>query len=402
MGKKFLKNSSYLKILKKSDKPSIVVIIRPLVKGDIIGQVILENFLQILLPLSSRLLVITGNLSNNFKKGVHVIKVEGNEKIQDNILVRIYKYLLVELLVAYNLIKNGRNIQIVILFKGASAYILPLLAAKLMGKKVIIVVAGASSKVITLVHQKRFFGYGGLIFSSIFALLERIDYLLSDMIVVYSKGIVKRFGLNKYASKISIDGSRFVDSKLFSFKENITERTDMIGYVGRLTEEKGVLNLIQAIPLIIQCKKNVNFIAVVGGGWLRSDIETFLRINNLSDKIEIVARIPHEEVSSYLRNLKLLVIPSYTEGLPNVMLEAMACGTPVLATPVGAIPDIIKDGETGFIMKNNSPECIAENVIRVLEYPNLDEIVKNAINVVEKEFTYEAAVERYRKILENV
>ena len=79
----------------------------------------------------------------------------------------------------------------------------------------------------------------------------------------------------------------------------------------------------------------------------------------------------------------------------------MACGTPVLATSVGGVPDLIKDGNTGFIMKDNSPECIAKNVIRALEHPNRDEIVKNARALVEQEFTYEDAVERYRQILEN-
>lgn len=77
-----------------------------------------------------------------------------------------------------------------------------------------------------------------------------------------------------------------------------------------------------------------------------------------------------------------------------------ACGTPVLATPVGAIPDVIKDEETGFILEDNSPECIARDVMRVLNYPDLDKIVKNARELVEKEFTYEATVERYRKILD--
>ena len=84
------------------------------------------------------------------------------------------------------------------------------------------------------------------------------------------------------------------------------------------------------------------------------------------------------------------------------MLEAMACGTPVLATPFGAIPDVIKDEETGFIMGNNSPKYVAEKVIRVLNDSNLDIIVKNARLLVEREFTYEAAVERYRKILKEL
>ncbi len=103
-----------------------------------------------------------------------------------------------------------------------------------------------------------------------------------------------------------------------------------------------------------------------------------------------------------MNELKLIILPSYTEGLPNIMLEAMACGTPVLATPVGSIPDVIKDGETGFIMKNNSPECIAENVIRALNYPNLEQISLNARILVEKEYTYEKAVEKYKKVLENI
>ena len=84
------------------------------------------------------------------------------------------------------------------------------------------------------------------------------------------------------------------------------------------------------------------------------------------------------------------------------MLEAMACGTPVLATSVGAIPDVIKDSETGFIMDNNSPECIAKKVISVLEYPYLDRIVKNAKELVEMEYTYNAAVDRYRRVLKDL
>lgn len=80
----------------------------------------------------------------------------------------------------------------------------------------------------------------------------------------------------------------------------------------------------------------------------------------------------------------------------------MACGTPILTTPVGIISNIIKDGKNGFILENNSPDCIAKNIIKILKYPSLDDIVKNARTFVEEKYTYENAVESYWLILQNL
>ena len=74
----------------------------------------------------------------------------------------------------------------------------------------------------------------------------------------------------------------------------------------------------------------------------------------------------------------------------------------MLATPVGAIPDVIIDGKTGFVIENNSPECIAENVIRVLASPELEEIAGAGRRFVEENFTFERVVERWKEVLEEI
>ena len=74
----------------------------------------------------------------------------------------------------------------------------------------------------------------------------------------------------------------------------------------------------------------------------------------------------------------------------------------MLATPVGAIPDVIIDGKTGFIMENNSPECIAENVIRALSSPDLEQIAENGRRFVEENFTFEKTVENWKEILQSI
>jgi len=157
----------------------------------------------------------------------------------------------------------------------------------------------------------------------------------------------------------------------------------------------------EAILRLLETEDDVEII-VGGEGSLRTKVEQYLRNQNLNKKVEFVGWIVHDELPRYLNDLRLFVFPSYTEGLRNIILEGMACGTPVLATAVGAIPHVIKDEETGFITEDNCPECIARNVIRALDPPNLEGITRNAHALVEKEFTFEKAVERYRGILETL
>lgn len=206
--------------------------------------------------------------------------------------------------------------------------------------------------------------------------------------------------MEKYQSKISIAHEHVLDFDNFNILKDLSERDNLVGYIGRLSEEKGPMNFVHAISELSR-DGSIKFI-IGGSGRLLDKIRSYLKNNCLNANIELIGWIPHTDLPPHLNNLRLLVVPSYSEGLPNIMLEAMACGTPVLATPVGAIPDIIADGDTGFLMENNSPECIASNVIRALEHPDLKGVAQRARSLVEREFTFERAVEGWRAVLEDV
>ena len=369
------------------DKPNIVVVTLPLPLHNKAGEVILTKFIKVFEPLSDELFVITGNIPENIKydEKIHIKSIKYDTR-SDSILLKIIKYVMVQVKLSCNLLKIPNKDMV---FLMGSGLILPLLSAKLARTKTVVIAIGLQSK-----SSERMFG--GFIFSRIFRILERINYLLVDRIVLESNSAVSFLDLVEYRYKISI-GSLYVDLSLFKIIKGLKNRKELVGYVGRYSEEKGIINFVDALPMILNGTNNIK-ILIGGGGPLLNEIKE--KVKKYQDKgANLIDWIPYGELPNYLNELKLLILPSYTEGLPNIVLEAMACGTPVLATPVGGVPDLIKDGETGFVMEENSPECIAENILRVLDRPDLVTIARNAQVLIEKEYTYETALKRYQEIL---
>jgi len=359
-----------------------------------IAQTFLSNLINILSSFSDNIYVVTssGFSENEICKKTERIHLYGIKHIANsNKIIRIIKYLHLQFKISYVVMKTAKHVDLYVIFFG-STLLLPIITAKILAKKVIIA-QPASINLISKHSNDNLFYFGRI--------LENISYKLSTKIILYSTNLIKEWQLQRYENKILIAHEHFLDFDIFKVERRFNERRNLVGYMGRLSEEKGVSNFVQAIPKILNEMDDLDFL-IGGSGPLRDEVERYLDEGDLSDKVKVTGWIPHDEIRNYLNELKLVVLPSYTEGLPNLMLEAMACGTPVLATPVGAIPDIIIDGETGFIMKSNSPECIAKNVMRTLEHPDVDGIVENARALVEREFTYEVAVERYREIQEFV
>jgi len=375
----------------KIKKPNIGIITNPVGKA---GSVPLSNLINVIHPLSEIMHVITGNEGMNLiqKNDPCILFFDVRYIEKNNILLKIINHICMEFKMSIKIIRSAKSISIWIFFLDSHSLILPVLAAKMQKKKVIFALS-ASIKNSAKAHKN--------FLLKIFVYAEVITFKLSNQIVVYAPNIIKNWDLEKYRDKISIADVHVLDFKIFNIYKKLNERDNVVGYIGRLSEEKGALNFVKAIPELSKGINGVKFI-IGGDGHLRGEIEKFLSDNSFKSKAELLGWIPRGELPGHFNLLKLLVLPSYSEGLPNIMLEAMACGTPVLATRVGAIPDIIRDRETGFLMEDNSPECIAANIVRALGYPDLEGVVLRARALVEREYTIERAVEGWRKVLGDV
>jgi len=359
--------------------------------------------LHVLEPLAQEIYAITGNFPEDVisSEKIHIINIGIKENAQSSMLVRTPRFMILQLKMGYHLFKIASKFDIIFLAAGAATLFLPALLAKLMRKKIVSLYPGreALQKTAEIAYEKTLLGKR--IFLPIVGVLERLNHRLSDKIVVFRSDVTSPV-LRRYATKISPGGSRFyVDVGSFRVEKDLDSRKNRVGYIGRFEEIKGVMNFVRAIPLILRSSAGVKFL-IGGDGSQRDEIEKEIKDARLGDKITLTGWIPYDKLSQYLNEIKLLVIPSHTEVGPQILFEAMACGTPVLATSVGIVPDVIKDGETGFILEGNSPECIAENVVRALENPNLNEITKKARMLIEERYTYELAVERYREVLRNL
>ena len=386
----------------ESNKPNIVVIVHP--SNNIVRETFLANFTGVLEPICNEIFVITGNtsFSEGHNKKMHIIKMKGVDLDEnESMLSWVLKQILIQLKASFNLFKIHKNIDIVVFYLAARSYLLPMLCAKLLKKKTAVTATGSASRTSRKMYSGMLFGVGGIFISYISGFLEKINFSLSDQIYVESESAIHFLGLNKYRNKISINGALYMDTKLFKIKKYLEDRRDLVGYIGRLSKEKGVMNFVKAIPLMRKEREDIDFL-IGGGGLLHDKIKKVLEKSKTYDKVTLTGWIPHDKLPDYLNELKLLILPSYIEGVPGIVQEAMACGTVVLATPVGGVPDLIKDGETGFILENNSPECIEKNVIRALEHPNLDEIVKRARKLIEDEYAYEVMVRKCKYSLEEL
>lgn len=353
------------------------------------AEAFLDKFINILVDLSDNCFLISGDLPPRFDGKIFYTKT--NATIYPY-LPNSANYLINQLKAAFFVINYSMRYKInAIIFLAPP--IIPMLVAKLFGIRILRYQGGSYSKQTfgNRISLKRF------ILSWLF---ETLPAMISDTILIESEASLSFQNLDKYKDKIMY-GMLYVDTTNFKISTPLAER-DFIGYVGSLNENKGANKFCDSLELIKDdlIKKRLR-VLIIGDGELYGDIENKIHSSDLSKLVDLTGWILHDDLPHYLNKIKLLIIPSSSEGLPNIALEAMSCGTIVLATPVGGLSDIVEDGITGFIMENNSSGCIAKNILQALNSTKLNEISANAYLCINSSFTFSKALQRYSCILEN-
>ena len=187
----------------KSDSLRIGLIVFPMRSPlEECGQMFTSEFINVLAPLSSRLSIITGNyFPNDIPDNVRIINIKSPiiKTHDESIISKMHRLLTTQFRISTKLIQLSKQIDIVILFFGASLLFLPMLIAHIQGKKILIVVTGSGSQS----TERMYPGVLGKFFSLIFRLIEYFNYNLTDKIIVYSQSMVNAMNLNRYREKIS-------------------------------------------------------------------------------------------------------------------------------------------------------------------------------------------------------
>ena len=157
----------------------------------------------------------------------------------------------------------------------------------------------------------------------------------------------------------------------------------LVSFVGRLVEEKGVLELKEALEQLMEDHNNL-YLMVAGDGPLHKN---FL---NSQERIVFLGSIEHDHVLCLLHETDIFVLPTRSEGLPTVILEAGSRACAVIATPHGGTKEIIIDDSFGLIINDNQPETIKRALINLIEHPEKAKVLgENLKQRIHEHFDWE-------------
>jgi glycosyltransferase involved in cell wall biosynthesis len=152
--------------------------------------------------------------------------------------------------------------------------------------------------------------------------------------------------------------------------------------VARLVEKKGIIYLLRAIKILVESGIDIKC-TIVGEGPLKTQFDKYIKESGISKYVQILGFMHQDNVKEYICRSDMFVLPCIVadngdmDGLPNVILEAMALNIPVISTSISAIPEVIDDRFNGLLVKEKDEEAIANAIMELVKDEKLYERIKN-------------------------
>ncbi len=173
-------------------------------------------------------------------------------------------------------------------------------------------------------------------------------------------------------------------------------------FVGRLEKSKGVYCLIHAMKPLLQSKLNAKLF-IIGRGIEERNLKTLVSSLNLTDYVTFLGNVPYERLPEFYNACDALILPSLIDPSPSVILEAMACGKPVIGSKVGGIDEVLVDRETGYLFKPNNYKELSLLLRKFVESPEIiQQLGKNSRTRIEEVYALDKISKKHIKIYEKV
>ena len=191
----------------------------------------------------------------------------------------------------------------------------------------------------------------------------------------------------------------WLDTELYNHTQQNNEKLNLL-FLAWLEKDKGIFDLIRAIDIIVKNGLKNFELQIAGKGKDEKEAELLVKELNLGEYIKFYGWVLGERKMDLLANSEIFILPSYYEGSPNALLEAMASGNACITTGVGAIPDIIKNGNNGIISPKSNILELSKNISFLINKEETrNQMSTNAMEYVKEYHDIKVAIKQFEIIL---
>jgi glycosyltransferase involved in cell wall biosynthesis len=223
--------------------------------------------------------------------------------------------------------------------------------------------------------------------------MDRLALRLFDRTVAVSAEVAGRLQASGTPARKIVTIQNGIDTALFQPRCGRPHNPFTVGFVGRIAHGKGVAELLTAAREVLTTHPGIRFV-LAGDGPLMSEMQNLARSLGIHRSTDFLGR--QEDMPSAYASLDALVLPSFNEGMPMCLLEGMSAGLPVIATRVGDVPRIVRDGVTGILIEPGDTDALAAAIRKVIDDARLrEEMAGYARKLIEEEYSAGRMADRY-------